>query len=350
MKKLLLLMLSLSTMIYSQKDIKVDTIVSRLGNSHQCFITYLDDDYVILGSQAGANSKFYLETIDSIYIEELGTVYSDASGFSLPLDSIEVFLVNRNKKYAFNNEEVSIMSGHDETQLFNGTNKWYFAIYYFPSLTKQLIYSYVYYPGDFRYYPQIVYELEQNLVSMESQLGFNIEENLFITLTLGYSSDLYKSTSTTTYDYSVPAIISENQNSMDKFLFELGLKYYFGSFEVSNVNPFFNFSIGTQFASADNYNKSYQLGHVDNYYQTNNENEFLEGLNSPIFVSIGFGAEYAISKSLSLSGFLKVKYSSASSSYNWKTINDGTVVESGSEDVEISDIKYKTGLGLTFFF
>ena len=240
--------------------------------------------------------------------------------------------------------------GYEKTQLFNANKEWYFAIYYFPSLTKQLFYTYVYYPGDFRYYPQIVYELEQNLVSMESQLGFNIEENLFLTLTLGYSSDLYKSSATRNYEYTDSPIISENQNSMDKFLFELGLKYYFGNFEVSNVNPFLNFSIGTQFASADNYNKSYQLGQVDNYYQTNNENEFLEGLNSPIFVSIGFGAEYAISKSLSLSGFLKVKYSSASSSYNWKTINDGTVVESGSEDVEISDIKYKTGLGLTFFF
>lgn len=357
MKKLFLFVLSLSTLVYSQKNIKVDTIVSRMGNSHQCFITYVDDDYIMLRSEDGTNLKFFVETIESIKIEELGDVYSDASGFNLPLDSIEVFLIKRNKKHAFNSPEiVAMMYGYEETQLFNGDKKWFFAIYYFPSITKQLVFTYVYSPYsplDFRYYPQIVYELEQNLISMESQFGFNVYQNLFVTLSLGYSSDLYRSSSTSTnnnYNYPEQTVITENQNSMDKFLFEFGIKQYFCGHVVNSVSPFITFSIGKQLAFADNYFKSYQLGQSNNYYQTNNESEFMEGLNSPIFVSIGFGAEYAISESLSLSGFFKVKYSSASSTYNWKNFANETVTDYGHQDVEITDVKYKTGLGLTFFF
>ncbi len=35
---------------------------------------------------------------------------------------------------------------------------------------------------------------------------------------------------------------------MDKILIELGLKYYFGSPNVSEVNPFVILSVGKQFA------------------------------------------------------------------------------------------------------
>lgn len=76
----------------------------------------------------------------------------------------------------------------------------------------------------------------------------------------------------------------------------------------------------------------------------------MEGLNSPIFVSLGFGAEYFIAESLSLSGFIKAKYSSASSTYKWENTNNGEISGRGNEDVENKSVRYKTGLGLNFFF
>ena len=353
MKTMLLFMISLSTIIYSQKIINVDTIVSQMGNSHQCFITYLDDDYVMIKSQDGSDLKFFLETIDSIRIENLGNVYSESSGFTLSLDSLEVFLIARNRKHPPNiSQKVSTVHKHKKTQQFNGDKKWFFAIHYYPSITKQLLFTYSYWRSSIsaidRYYQPIYFELEQNLVAMESQLGLNVHENLFITLSLGYSSDLYKSTSRENNIISggVTRIVTENQNSMDKFLFEIGLKYYFGYFEISSVNPFITFSIGKQLAFADDYNESYILGSVDENAYTDNSNEFMEGLNSPIFASVGFGAEYAISKSLSLSGFLKIKYNSASSTFEW-SVGAGNY---GKEDVENTSVRYKTGLGLNFFF
>ena len=76
----------------------------------------------------------------------------------------------------------------------------------------------------------------------------------------------------------------------------------------------------------------------------------LSRLNSPIIISFGFGTEYAISESLSLSGFFKVKYNSASSTYKWENIYMGLVTERGDEDVENKTIRFKTGIGLNFFF
>ncbi len=70
----------------------------------------------------------------------------------------------------------------------------------------------------------------------------------------------------------------------------------------------------------------------------------------PIFVSAGFGTEYFFTKSLSLSGFVKVKYSYASSNYEWQELQLGVETNKGNEEVTNSSVNYKSGLGLTFFF
>jgi hypothetical protein len=362
MKTLLAIILLFSAQLYSQENLKNDVIISKMGNSHNCFITYLDDEYVMIKSDDETSLKFFLDTIDKIEINNLGVVYSNSSKFNLPLDSIKVYLIARNEKHASytaadGTTENQLINPYEATQLFNNNKIWYFAVYYYPSINKELAYTYIYptYRStiNFAHYQQIVYEIEQNLISMESQLGFNIHQNLFLTLSLGYSSDLYKtsSTATTTYPNSNNFVtINEYQNSIDKFSFEFGIKHYFGMFKVEGVNPFIIFSIGKQLAFIDNYERSYTVGQTNNYYQTNNESEFLEDIYSPILVSIGFGAEYAISESLSLSGFFNVKYSSASSQYEWKTFYEGIINETGTENVEVKDVKYKTGLGLSFFF
>ena len=361
MKTLLAIILLISTLLYSQESIKKDIIISKMGNSHNCFVTYLDDDYVMIKSDDGTQMKFFLDTIDNIEIDGLGDVYSNSSGLALPLDSIGVYLMARNKKYISHEAkevatEKKLINPYDKTKLFNDKKMWYFAVYYYPSISKEIAYTYAnplyYSSADYRPYQEIIYEVKQNLISMESELGFNIHQNLFLTLSVGYSSDLYKSTSKImyNYDYNSNTTFVEYQNSIDKFLFEFGIKQYFGMFKTNKVTPFITFNIGKQIAFVDNYNRNYSVGNPNNYYQTNNESEFLENLYSPILVSVGFGAEYAISESLSLSGFFNVKYSSASSTYEWKNFSDGAITETATQDVDVKDIKYKTGLGLSFFF
>lgn len=363
MKALFSFTLLLSTLVYSQNNYNPDKVISLAGNSQECFIIYVDDDYVVVKSANMLNSKYFLKTIDTIEIKNLGTVYSDSSGFNLSLDSLEVFLTKRNEKFAPKEvpeiavaDEETMVPKYEQSKSFNGNKRWFFAIHYFPSITKQIAYFNFYpiYSSSFRPTQPIIFELEQNLVSMESQIGFNVKRTLFITLSLGYTSDFYKVSSTRTfyqaYDNTSNTIISKDQNSLDKFLFEIGFKNYFGHFHVNNVNPFISLSIGKQIAFADNKSIQYNVGDDDDYIQTNNENEFLEELNSPFFASIGFGAEYVIAESLTLSGIFKLKYNSASSTYKWKNTSDGTTIDRGEENIEDKNIRYKIGLGLTFFF
>lgn len=360
MKPFFSILLLLSTLIFSQENYNPDNLVSKSTISQNCFVQAVNSNYIIIKSVDNSESKIFLNTISEITIGDLGLVYSESTGYSVSLDSINSFLNDRNADYNIvNSQEMLVFD--EPTHYFNGDKRWSFAIHYFPSIKKQHIfeyYTYIYdsfpYLSSFdRLYPALYYELEQNLVSMESQLGFNVANNLFAILSLGYSADLYRSSSTTTYynDYDgMTKNTNEKQNSMDKFLFEIGLKSYFGDFEVGNVNPFITFSIGKHFAFADNYNKSYYAGQIENHKYVNNENEFMEGLNSPIIISLGFGTEYAISESLSLSGFFNVKYSSASSTYKWENYYLGLVTGRGDEDVENTTIRFNAGLGLNFFF
>jgi len=360
MKPFFSILLLLSTLIFSQENYNPDNLVSKSTISQNCFVQAVNSNYIIIKSVDNSESKIFLNTISEITIGDLGLVYSESTGYSVSLDSINAFLKKRNADYSFLINQPKLVFD-EQTHYFNGDKRWTFAIHYFPSIAKQLVFAYnphIYSNSPYlsldRLYPTLYYELEQNLVSMESQLGFNVADNLFAILSIGYSADLYKSTSTTTNHRTWEGTISsssyENQNSMDKFLFEIGLKRYFGNFDVGNVNPFITLSIGKQFAFADSYYKSHYSGQTNDYIYKNNENEFMEGLNSPIIISFGFGTEYAISESLSLSGFFKVKYNSASSTYKWENIYMGLVTERGDEDVENKTIRFKTGIGLNFFF
>ena len=358
MKAFFSILFVFSTLIYSQMNYYPDKLVSKSTISQNCLILEINDDFLVIRSVDNSEAKYFLTTVSEIVIENLGIVYRESNGFSVPINTINAVLQKRNKTNNSSNEQIRL-TNHDLTPYFNGDKRWTFAIHYFPSIAKQLVFTYnlhIYRISPIntldQYYPTLYYELEQNLVSMESQLGFNVANNLFAILSIGYSADLFKSTSTTTnfaHD-GISKTSYENQNSMDKFLFEIGLKRYFGNFDVGNVNPFITFSIGKQFAFADSYYKSHYSGQTSDYIYKNNENEFMEGLNSPIIISFGFGTEYAISESLSLSGFFKVKYNSASSTYKCENLYIGLVTERGDEDVENTTIRFKTGIGLNFFF
>ena len=360
MKTCIFILLLLSTLVYSQDNYQPDKLLSKSAVSQNCTIHEVNSDYIVVNANDNSESKILLETISEISIGDLGTVFSESAGFSTSLKSLNAFLSKRNSKHNAINKQPELVCDN-ETRYFNGAEKWTFAIHYFPSIEKQLVFTYnpyIYRLSSSSYidpfYRPIYYELEQNLVSMESQLGYNVTGNTFVVLSVGYSSDLYKSTSTNTdhnsYDGTTVTRIDENQNSMAKFLFEIGLKHYFGHFNAGNVNPFITFGIGKQFAFSDNYNRSYSSVQTNNYEYTNNENEFMEGLNSPIIVTIGFWTDYSISESLSLSGFLKVKYNSASSKYKWNNLYLGLAYDHGEEDVENITVRFKTGLGLNFFF
>ncbi|MCF6270543.1 MAG: hypothetical protein L3J41_12585 [Melioribacteraceae bacterium] len=360
MKIVISFLLVFSTLLFSQTNYYPDKLVSKYGGVQGCFLVEINENYITTKAKNNSRTKFFLTTLDEIIIDGLGTVYTTSTGFNKTLDSISTFLNERNSKYSkLNEQETKLVS--ENIPRFNSDKKFFFAIHYFPSITKQLLFTYNPYYYSIsqssymdQIYRPIYFELEQNIVSMESQFGFNVRNNFFVTLSLGYSSDLYKSRSTTTNfntsDNSGIKRVTESQNSMDKFLFEFGIKYYFGNFEINNVNPFITFSIGKQFAFVDNYNNTYVQGQNNDYSFTNNENEFMEGLNSPIFASIGFGAEYFIAKSFSLSGFFKTKYNSASATYTWKETHAGNVTNQGEQDVENKSVKFKTGIGLTFFF
>ncbi len=355
MRAILFSMFLLSTFIYSQNLNSKDMLFTKSGGKYNCFVSEVNSNYIVTKSDGSYETKFMLNTIEQININGLGNIYSSENGFETSADSVNIFLNERNFNIAqLTVKDVSPLN--EEDYFFNKDKKYFFSVHYFPTQTNQIVYSH--YPRyDYIFlelYPQqITYTLEQTLVAMESQIGIHLNKNSFVTIALGYSSDLYKATTKSTESYlnnETLNLSSEAQNSMDKLLLEIGIKFYFGQSMVDNVNPFLALSAGKQFAFTDNYSKTNNSEPTTDYAFTDNAEEFLEGLNSPFFASASFGAEYFIAKSLSLSGILKIKYNYTSSKYQSAMENIAEKTEKYEEEVEETYIRYKTGLGLTFFF
>lgn len=356
MKTLIVAFLFVFTIYLSaQTPFSKDKLVAKSGTSQKCFITEVTKNYVTTISENNSKTKFLINTLDEIMIDELGEVYNISAGFSKSLDSIGAFLRKRNKNKSHTpnedtniNEELTVID--ENHTLFNSDKRWYFSVSYFPS--KETEWNFYYYNIDpFDNYSSNIFQRRSYYLLMESQLGFNVGQNLFITLSLGYSSSKYVITRLEKeFRLSSTTISKEYENSIDKFLFQVGFKYCFGNYSINNVTPFVSLDVGKQLAFA-NYSKktTYQPPKGVQRIKSN-EGEFIEDINSPFFIAAGFGVEYAISKSLALSGIFKINYSSASAEYKKTNVSNG--VSSNQYEITIEDksVIYRTGLGLIFFF
>ena len=89
--------------------------------------------------------------------------------------------------------------------------------------------------------------------------------------------------------------------------------------------------------------------HTPDYHRTDNQEEYLEELNSPVHFFLGFGVEYPFNKSLSLFALARFYYSWSDSKYDYRYVNDYRI-ETRTTDTDVEGLIKRVGLGLNFYF
>jgi hypothetical protein len=135
---------------------------------------------------------------------------------------------------------------------------------------------------------------------------------------------------------------------LKSFRFSIGVKYYFTILRAHKVSPYLMAGGGKQIAFVKV--KSEDLYQPDvTAMVDDNEEEYLEDLNSPGHVYLGFGAEYPFNESLSLFASVRFYYTWSSGKYDYRYITD-TYTNTESTDSETADLIKSVGLGLNFYF
>lgn len=221
-------------------------------------------------------------------------------------------------------------------------NKWSFGVLFIP-----------YYSGENYYYN---FEVRTTNISftiisafeskMESQFSYSISENLLIMGDFSFYSN-YAVTNINDYSGNYNFVLDQTED-MQIVSFNFGIKYYFYNNFLNKVKPYFIGGIGKQFAFVDNKYKNIPYpGYISNY--KDNSNQFLEEINSPYLLNLGFGTEYFFNKSLSLNANIRFYYSTSSSIFEYES-NYDIYYTHRIEEIKNSEIIKKVGLGVNFYF
>lgn len=371
MKVLLFLLIPIIT--FAQDFNFSDSLILKKGIRKACFVRKLDKTKaeILYGKDELAVVPFIM--MSELKIDKLGTVYSQSSGLLLPEDSITRYLSNRNNQReneiknrkiaeAFRRQEM-MDSAEKAMDLLESTtgeykggnpNRWSFGITYIPNFESN-----TYYISD-NYYspPQVEVRVSSAKETLfEGQFTYLVIPDLRLTLDLGYSNAYEENgyeehreipINSSTYHYG-----RTNINSLKLFTFDLGLKYNITRILNQKVSAFILAGIGKQYAFAKSETKyPFTTTSLTDYYEYNTE-EFIEDLNSPFHINLGFGAEYFFNKSLSIFSNIRFYYTSVDTKYEYRSINtwnSNAEMRSGSTTVKLSDVYTRIGIGMNFYF
>ena len=240
-------------------------------------------------------------------------------------------------------------------------NNWSFGVLYTP-ISSDRIYQVYYYPYyDYAYidswirpYPYpVTYVSENTEPQMEMQLTLRhpryarLRVTFDFSYTRTYSYDRSEEhtryiDASSYYDYGYT-----NTADMKLVRLSIGFKYYFSALAVHKVSPYIHAGGGKQLAFVTK--KREDLYPSPDYSETDNEEQYLKELNSPIHIFLGFGVEYPFNKSLSLFATARFYYSWADSKYDYRYVNDYRI-ETRTSDSDVADLIKRVGLGLNFYF
>ncbi len=85
--------------LFSQTNNFPDTIFTVNGLAHSCRITDLNLSIVKLNSVTGSKTSIGMAGIKKIYVDTLGIVYTDVSGFNIDMNLIQNLIGMRNNRY-----------------------------------------------------------------------------------------------------------------------------------------------------------------------------------------------------------------------------------------------------------
>ena len=355
-----LFMLLLPILLIAQNVSYRDTVIAYNGRAAACRVTALNDSHVEFVYSKNVSEKIVIEGVRRLVIDSLGTVYASDKGFVVEPDEVNLLLARREKIFKINSErEKKRHAAIEKLNRLGDTGEetadekepaqlepdWSFGFEYIP-----------YFLGNvFRRIPNAYYNVEIDLpsyskVMMESSFSYGINEKFRILFNLGYSefNFKYRRNRTAGYDGNIDKSGFERVANLRILFAGVGVKYRLKNFSVNSVSPYLTANVGKRFASGDKFQKELYPKSGGSVFE-NNEDQFLEEINSPYFLSAGFGAEYFFNNSLALFSELSFNYSYAKSTFKNREVGE-SYEDASSDEYIFSAWETRIGVGLNFYF
>jgi outer membrane protein W len=365
-----------------------DTIHTLNNKVYACLVTFLNKSEVHFYYPGYGESKLVTDAVSGLVISGKGNVFEQKKRYLYDVDELEIFISGRKEVKQYfeeqrrkkEEEKERLVRAQAEKEnlirvkdsiatelkklaavpLKNDSNpgivmpsridgnRWSFGILFIPYSSAK----YYGYANGSGYNDGSVTTTVNNEINMEGQFACRLNNNLSLTFDVGYTAGYTEST----YEYySNPASGQGNSSGYNdsddlKMLsFHFGIKYYFTNYSDEKVNPYILAGAGKTLAFATSkYEQLFVSPSTDK--TENNQNDFIEDMNSPFSFYFGFGAEYMFNKSLSVYSVIRFYYSKTYAEYKSRTITRENYINEVRREYDKSDFITRIGLGLNFYF
>ncbi|MFN3872473.1 MAG: hypothetical protein ACK4R9_05695 [Ignavibacterium sp.] len=290
-----------------------------------------------------------LNAVDKLEIENFGVIYQKSTGFTVNINEVQSFLKKRNEKSALFNKSLELS---EKTSLANvnqhlNDKKWSVGLTLIP------YYSGENYRISYNVYPEnIIYIITNsfNEINLEWYLNYSVSKKFDVTFDFSYSSDYSERRMVTSEntDYGNTNSGSFVKSGMRKINIHLGVKYYLFDKKQEDVSVYFLAGFGRQFAFSEESVENLFPRPNDPVREDNME-EFLEDINSPWHINAGFGTEYFLNNSVSLTSVIRFFYASSSGKFKVREISQ-YYRRTSELETTISKVMTRIGIGLNFYF
>ncbi|MBN2425067.1 MAG: hypothetical protein JXR46_02220 [Calditrichaceae bacterium] len=300
-----------------------DIIIKKDNRQYTCSILSVDEQSLKIIYEYGQEVITSWDNLNKVILGDLGEVYTAESGLKAEIILIQEYL-NKRQESLVEEEEVIVP---DEEKDFS------FGILYMPAnfddskITESDLSIII----GTRYIT-----IERSLPVFEGQFTAKLKRNWLLTLNIGYQYSRVIEN-----DKIVGSTGIETLESIRSIFLDLGTRLYLKSFIGNRVRPFLSMSIGKKIAFANAEAKSGGQSAEDKNYEN-----YLEDLNSPFFIGLGFGAEYYFNPSISVTTNLKFYYMTYSAERKIEEPYEPTEISK----IDQSNIITRVGIGMHLYF
>lgn len=362
----LLLLLILPAVTLAQSVSQPDTIIAFNGKAFPCLVKEIDDSYAYFVYNGKVKEKILLDGVRKLIVDSLGTVYDNDKGFEVEEKKVTNFIERRNKRIAITEEKrkkkllaieklnsLDSLANTGEVEVMetpavapaDNMNRWSFGFEYIP-----------YYWGDtFTYLPDVIQDYAlapyyNNKVMMESSFSYKVFNKIRILFNIGYNQKSYEERKENYSRNNGNSYNSgyERTEKLNILFLSAGVKYSLKELSPNNVGPYLLFNLGKRFAFPTSSYKNL-IDYTQQGITENNAEDYLKEINSPYYVTFGFGAEYAFNNSLTLFSAINISYYHTSGKFEYRNVNPN-YEDSLTKDMKISSFETRIGVGLNFYF
>ncbi|MEA1986011.1 MAG: hypothetical protein U9N76_00805, partial [Candidatus Marinimicrobia bacterium] len=348
----------------------------KSGKKISCFVTEMNSTAIQLKYNNNKHaSGTGLNNVEKVVLGKNKIVYQSDKGYLVNLQTLEQYLSKRKdirekklitmQKQIQKKKEMKIAqtTKNPLTKMrfnmkYHKKGNWSFGANYIPQFNLNVYMLDYYNPFPYAEYYYSIVKHSFSTPNIDGQFTWKISQKLGLTFSVSYLSDFDKERyedqrnydDGDSYEYG-----HVNTNDLQIFSFNLGFKYYLSEMAKRKVSPYIIIGAGKQIASVTEKSIGLFDGGSSSDIIEDNEEEFLEKINSPFNINGGFGVEYAFNKSLSLFSNIQIFYSTVEATYTYRKIHNSdypyyAYSQKIDRVINTSNTYTRIGLGLNFYF